>query len=829
MLRWTIFLAAVLGLSSCAKEDKEPEIFLPRFYSKEGEDLTAARERACQPAEQHFDERLLTQQNFSSIFRCANYDKKLSELEPLFTSAELPRLIESANLLLRSSHTDGLKQTLDSWLKDGPEGNSRVDRLLPSLASVIKNQSFQDFLPVLSHILQAGENTWSALLPGLANVVHTDRFPDNLENAAAAFSSFSKEEGTSQAATIKDFSRFLRSEVDGKQVALHALELMHEIQTIEPPGTSIYEFLGHISRKGTIPLYFLNSGFVRGETVNPELNRTAEDPVEECPGLQDTPESHQQCAYERLFKRPAQGGDAPIVQLAALVAEMQKPHPEMLSSLARWYQSNAFRLEGAVHRYALKYAAAQARSQVSLGAYITEHAKSKGIDMQAKVNAEQLAAFLRDALGSPDFKAWAAEKIKTANSAHFGPRNAARLESSPLVPSYVSLLQAPSFSAIAAKILPPGSSQPLSKVISRAILLVRSAETTVDGKKKSVDGHAEDLWLDSVSSHLGEDVALKTAIVLSQNAASELLGKIGQNGETLAEWYFHSPYGNPDTTEAVLAFALTMGILDTYQQNKQWLTEEVANEAFPGNESDKRAFRMLVEQLPNLILYVRSGMARSGGDLTRALSPDRSRYLVRTYVALIARASETGWVRKGARLIEAFHQRPDRPARTETQASWELEDQGRYTLGAEALQRILWALITPEAKGDYSTSTLGRLVPTLAAAVSEPQRPATLRLVLSSAEQIAGLPDEQINDFLRKWSEEAPEGSLNERRQTYKSVADLMRNKNCPALARHLAGLFRENAVKPALDFLAAKIDDQTLPKFLLFVRRVLGYTKSQP
>ena len=47
-----------------------------------------------------------------------------------------------------------------------------------------------------------------------------------------------------------------------------------------------------------------------------------------------TPEQRQQCALERLFKRPAQGGEAPLTLLAGLVVEFQKNHPEFLPALA---------------------------------------------------------------------------------------------------------------------------------------------------------------------------------------------------------------------------------------------------------------------------------------------------------------------------------------------------------------------------------------------------------------------------------------------------------------------------------------------------------------
>src|SRR5206468_3362069 len=231
-------------------------VFLPHVMGQNGEDLDAARAKACDPSKVDLTNNVLTQQNFQAIYACANYDHSLNGLDTLFNSPEFPQLLSSVNTILKSNNAKSLYDTLRDWFEDGPGGQSKIDRLLPFLASLIKNPAFQDFLPVFNNILQSGRTVWADLLPGLADVVYTDLFPDNLENAFVIFNTFSGNAGgspvaargddTDYAKSVKDIARFLKMNVDGKTASRQALELADSLRDQQPDGTSLYQFGEHM-------------------------------------------------------------------------------------------------------------------------------------------------------------------------------------------------------------------------------------------------------------------------------------------------------------------------------------------------------------------------------------------------------------------------------------------------------------------------------------------------------------------------------------------------------------------------------------------------------
>ena len=103
MQKARIFLSlAVLALTACSKAENSPQVFLPRIIGVNGEDLESARLKACDSSKVNLGDRFLTQENFRAMFNCANYDRSLSDLEPLFRSADFPKFIESVNLVLQS-------------------------------------------------------------------------------------------------------------------------------------------------------------------------------------------------------------------------------------------------------------------------------------------------------------------------------------------------------------------------------------------------------------------------------------------------------------------------------------------------------------------------------------------------------------------------------------------------------------------------------------------------------------------------------------------------------------------------------------------------------
>ena len=834
MLKWFTIAFSALALVSCSKSENSPKVFLPTIMSPDGRDLDALRAKACEGNKVDLRDNVLTEQNFRAIFKCANYDSSLNELEPLFNSPDFPELIRSVNLVMKAGSTKELKDTLKDWLGDGPQGNSRVDRLLPFLASMIKNPSFQDFLPVLDGILQAGKDVWADLLPGLADVVYTDLFPDNIENAFVIFQTFS---GTDQSAednnedknyakTVKDLSRFLKMSVEGKSVAMHALELASDVEKLQPEGSSLYQVIEHALEKGTISAYFLDSGALRGEVVDPKLNEGTDPEGEACPGLNETPEQRQECAHQRMFARGKDGSEAPLTQLAQLVTELQKNHEELLPSLATWYSGNGHRVVGGIHGYVIKSQVVMNLSKLNVGNYLTQYARKNQIDLKTPYAAGQLAELVRNGLADPGFPTFLDNVVPAINRDAFGERNAAQLQGVSLSADIVALYSAPEIAEFAKSVIPEGT-MPLERALRLFANKHRTdaLEVSHQGKKQPIEKHLGEIWVNVVKTKLGEDVVLEYVIKLTQTLATQMANDFKNKGQPIAEWYFTSPYGNPGSTETLLGFALKeLDILKQYHKNKEWLKTGFADEAFQ-NDDDKRAFRMLVDQVPNIILYVRSGMSRSGGDLTRALARDRDGFLVKAYVSLIGKVVETGWLQKGVRLIEAWQNRPGKLARAKAfTVSDQIPDRRKYKMGVEASERIVRSLIQPQREGDYATSTLSRLVTPLSSITGESRRRESERFLLTSADQLLSLEDKQINDFLGDLNKAKPPGTVSERRETFRATSDLLRDRNFPDVVRHLSALFKDKAVKPALSFLQQKIDDGTLPKVLLMIRRLLGF-----
>ncbi len=750
----------------------------------------------------------------------------MNGLQPLFDSPDFPDFLTSVNSIISSDNTKSIRDSLKDWFQVDSGGTSKIDRLLPFLASLIENPSFQAVLPVVGHVLEKGKGVWADLLPGLADVVYTDLNPDNLENAFELFSLSSDKGEHDYATSIKTFARFLKTDVDGKTASMRLLELADEIRDQEVAGTSHYEFLHHIQAEGAIEEYFINQGAVRGEVVDPKLSESPDDANSACPNLNDSPEHRQICAYLRMFQR--QGAkDAPITQLAGLVREFELDHPDFIVSVANWFAANRVRVSRGLSDFVARAQVVSNIDRLNIGSYLSQFAQKSGLDLNAPISGPNLADLLQKSFSSPDFTSWLGGSLPAVNSKAFGDKNAALFNMSNLVSSIAALYQSPDMLSLAPVLIPGDQTLTLSKAIQRFSSRHHSVtfQVTFHGSKQPVDLHLGDIWVAEAKADLGEDVGVNYVLTLLVSQLNQVGQDFENRKQPLAEWYFNAPYSNPETIEFVLGYAINdLNLLGKYYENRDWLENDFANEVYGAHEDDKRAFRLLVEQVPNIILYVRSGMARSGADLTHAMALDTNGYLVNTYVKLIAKVTESGWLSKAVRLLEVYHSTQGYQETLSPPLSDNIGDKDKYTQGVKAIDSIARSLVKPSHDEDYSTTILSRLMQPLSSIVSEPRRAETETFLLTSADQLLGLSDKSINDFLHDLYAAKPPGEIDTRRESYKAVSDFMKNKNCPDLLIHLSNLFQENAVQPALNFFAKKIDDGSLPKALLFVRRILGF-----
>lgn len=826
-MKWRILILTAVVLSSCAKDKKEetPYIFLPRAVTAEGVDLEAAHSTLCKGTVISLDENFLTPANFRSVFDCANYDKTLAPLEPLLTNKEFPSFISNINVILRSESTAGLKETINSWLKEGPEGTSRADRLLPLLAEIIKNPSFQDGLPLLSSILTAGESVWDQLLPGLAEVVYQERFPDNYEDISELLSASGTSTGEKNyAKTTKDWAKFLGRDIDGKTVAYRGLELVDGLRSIHLSNTSLLEYLDQLNEKGVFVSLFLESGAVRGEKLSDKLNA---DPDEDelKSGELLSPEERRIKAYKKLFARGPNGENAPIVELVAILNEFQKSHPDFLPALSRWFSANGGKLSEGLSEYVLRARILSGLPDLSVAGYLNDYAESKEIDAQDMVNGDEFAKFLADAFHDGAFVAWLNPALLEVNRAQLGPKNGNLVASSGLAPAVAELYSQPAVANFAHAVIAEGKSISLSSAIRKYSNLHRGEKLVFDyhGGTKTLEQHLLTVWADTTKEVLGENVVLDFGLQLAQTLFSDMAANFGKKNMTITEWYYSSPYSDPSTFETILGYGMKdLGLMEKYYKHRSYLENDLPNEIFK-DETDKVAFRKLVHEVPGIWLYFKSGMARSGNDLTRAMASKDKGYLIKNYVSLLCQAFQNGLIEKGVAVLSAY-QNAFPESFQNSEVSDALEDRRKVSLGADALKRVMRSLFRPQLAGNYETSTSGRLVHAAGDLVSDSQRSVTERFLLTSADQVLATSDAKLNNFFRDFGKNSKEGSVLERRQTMKAVSETLRDGKFPTMVRQLNTFFQDNAVKPALDYLARRIDDGSLPKALLFLRRILGF-----
>lgn len=813
-------LFVLLSFSSCGS-GKDPELFLPKITSPEGADLEALRSRYCQGVVLNFDE-LLTPENFRSVFQCANYDGNLEEIRKLFTNDEFPSFLRNMNLVLGSSNTQGLRESLRPWFEESSNGESRLDRLLPLVARIIRNPSFQDSLPLISDILQNGREVWAKLLPGLSDLVYQDRFPDTLEELGDIFyeENLSEQPDEDFARSAKQWAAFLQKKIDGKTVARRALELADRVKDIELSQTNLQEYLDHMNEKGVFVSLYLDNGAVRGEQLDPKLNADPESEDE----VELSPEERRQLAYKKLFQRK-DNQDAPIVQLAGLVEEFHGSHEDFLPALSRWFSANGPTVIKGATEYVLRAQIALGLSGYSAEEYLSFYLRETGRKPSEKINGDQFSAFVAEAFGSPLFVGWNENRLYELNREYLGVKNSDLLRVSPLASSVLQLYRRGELLNFA-KSLIPNPEKPLAwnAAIKRFSNLHRSISIAGDQGEISLEESLIQLWVRSAEEYLGESVVVDFVVKLAQTLLGQMATDFQGKGLTLSEWYFSSPYSNPGSTESLLGYAFKeLALMDKWKKHKDYLKGDFAREVF-SNEADRRAWSLLIDQVPNIWMYVKSGASRSGNDLTRALASKDKGYLIRNYVKILVEAQRQGWIRDGVRLIEEYH-RDFSPDLSPKEVSDLLEERRKVSKGADALKRLMRSLFEPEQKGLYETSTLGRLLVPVKELVAPQKILSTEKFLITSAKEVQMADDQVLRDFYKNFFEnDGEESDLSKRRETRKSVAELLRDQNFPLIVRQLSQFFQEDAIQPALNYLARKIEDGTLPEILLFLRRVLGF-----
>lgn len=840
MGRYAAALAILVFLGGCAKKEENPVIFLPKFHNPQVPDAEARRELFCAPARVSFRDKVLTDANIRAVFDCANYDYSIEPLRKLIFSGEFPRLRQSITDMVRSDSTKNLREILTPWFQENSEGKSRLDRFLPTLVDMIRSPAFREGLRVLERFLDAGKDTWAVLLPELSYIVYDERFPDTISDLQALFRAEAKVSAPeAQAETDPDYTsarrlkvlaQVLSSKMRGRTVAEELVAIAGQVKDLELPGTTIAAYLDEANEKGVFVSLYQESSELRGEVIDERLNSDPDlDELEQ--GLNLTPAERQERAMLKLL-----GGERPpLVQLAELMARMNKQHPDFIPAVGRWVSANGDRVGLALHDYVAGAYVRAGIGQLDLEQFLLERFRASGKETTALVDGIQFSEFLKKELSSPEFALWAAEAVNRINTNEFGERNAQLFRTSGLEKRVIALYGIKELPEFGLTLVPANKTQAFNTVARKfgnwhrtERLLVKYGEKT-----QKLESHLIDIWTKEARDHLGESIVVKFAIKLVQTFLTDFANNFDRKhpDTSLAQWYFDATYSNPGTTEFLASYIFKeLNFLQTYEEKKEWMRTDLAKEIFPDAESDPvaaenlRSFQMLVDQIPNIWLYIKSGYARSSHNLNRALSEKDRGNLIKRYVDLLADATDKGLVAKAVPIMHRWKELRGQNAdlfKPEDNTD-DLARRRRISRGADALKRVFSALLEPRVAGDYKTATLDKLLMPIKALVAETDQASTARFLLILAQEIEKTSDEKLQKFLEGFRGKENE-SPSEKRERMEALAEILRKKQLPDVLKAVNGLLRDDAVAPSLEFLAAKYDSGSLNKMLLFVRRILG------
>ncbi len=826
---WSVsFVLLGFGLSACSPNNEEPVIFLPKVHNPRGVEAEELRQLYCSPAKISFRDGFLTDSNIQNIFRCANYDNGLNDLKPLINSSDFRPFLDNMNAVLSSNAAKDWNSTLHNWLEPQNGEKAKIDELLPLLSSIIKNPVFQEALPAVHNILNDGKEIWHDLLPSLADLIYTERFPYTFDDLRTLFSAEpenqnGKEISSSDTAKwVKLWAQFLAARnTAGKTTAAEILGILDDAQNLKLPNSTFAEYFDQLNVKGAITAIYQESGRHRGETINPKLNADP-DKDELAGGNPLTPDERQKKAYRQLFEG---GENAPIVQLASIVHEFNRPHPNFFPALGRWFSGNGDKISEGLSEYVAEALIRGAIPKVNLESLLVQAAERKFGSQRYRIKSGEFVAFLDAEFKDPEFSNWLASALKRANREQFGPKNAHLFELSHLKDEILALYQMRAVAGFGAVIVPDGTALPVNQAVKRFSNLHRGDKllVTVGTKTANLESHMTDVWLTASKDSMGESIVIGFGLKLAQSLFTEFANGFADKKVTISKWYYQNAYADPSSSEAIAAYVFKdLNFLDVWERNQDKLKNEVAAEIF-SDPNDIRAFRLLIDQVPNIWLYVRSGMMRSGNDLTRVLAERDNGYLIFNYVDIVDKITESGLL---ARAVPLISQYLNMEAAQGLNADPEpyvdsLEERRQIAKGTDALGRVMGALLEPANPGAYESTTAHKLLIPFTGLVKDEKREIMEHVLIKASDEILSTPDDKLNDFFAKLRSSPKDRAT--KVETVKAVSELLKNEKLPDIVGNVDRFFEDHAVKKALDFFAKKVDDGTLDRVLLFIRRVLG------
>jgi hypothetical protein len=880
------FALFLLLLGACSKGQESVDVFMPRLDISP--EVASRRAALCTPDRlslRSFDSNkgILDSQEFRNFFDCANADGKFRGLEAMVHSPASPRffsaLMDSVNSLASNSASLSIRDRIQPWFQESQQGGeSRIDRILPIIADVIKNSVFRRAMPLISSVMQEGGGVWTTFLPQFARFVYDPRYPTLWLDLRKLFNVRTAAPGTNHLAiSTREFFAFLQKtnpDPTGaeKTNAHQLLEILNELETIGPREggmLSLWEYAHN--RDVFTTLYQTASGGIRGEVSMPELNGGGA-----MGGASpEQVEQNRKQKFEALFVGGATG--SPILSLVGLVATFNEPRPTFLPAISQWFAkiSNQERIHTGlvefvakrmvedilnnlrVSRYLNDYVRSVLRNQVMVsrlneatGERATVACERRGLD--CAISGEEFGIFLAEAFAHPSFEEWITRVVNEENGTRFRDRNAELLaRHGGLVRDIIAIYKSDWARAYAGRLV----GQRIA--LRTAITNFSSQHLATDGpvfsytavanepKQDSLYNHLISAWYRNLHAALGESIVIHEAFRVVALFFSEFIAAQERDpaSPTLAQQLFRATYNDPSLMERVVYEARRSRFLDNLDERLRWLKNDLGPEIFQ-NESDLNAFRSFVDQIPNILLYVESGMARSGNNLLRTLSERDRGYLIRSYVNLITQAHAKGLIAKGVSVWKNFMDFLEvrderlkagaeqyRATLSPRELALEREREARrISDGVDALKRVGRALFRPRVEGDWNTSMAGEMLTALQP-LANARKSETESWLLHLAERTVAGSDEDIDAVYRFFSPDGnnqrvdfeSEADVALEAQFRKDVADLIRHPRFPEVLVDLDRLFSDDAVQPALDFLAERIDRGEITRLLELARKLMG------
>lgn len=899
-VRIGIALLALLAFAGCSADEGDLKAQVPHIPEQialnKASPAELARRRVARCSPDKFSFSFLEDTNqFKSFFDCANYNYQFQQLEPFFHSPAAPGFIDafkdSVVALSTSSNAQNIRELLAPWFQEYKgTGEAKVDHVLPIVPEVIKSALFRKTLPLLATMLDHGEPVWNTALQGLSLLVYNSWYPELWNDVRKLFNIYETGEGHNLLAlSTREFFEFLRKDnlhPNGSTStnAMFLLELaddLNNFKTLEYGFIHLFEYANN--RDIFSALYQTGPELMRGEKILPGLNQS---------------EADMKAKVDSLF---VGGRQAPLLQLIEVVREFNEPRPNFLPAISQWFSSNKNkeRMHRGIFEFIGRRLTGEILSDFPISKYINKYIRNNYKNIRYEIPKEggqpgemELVKCRRRsrcevppsvfmeifdvALGDPKFIDFVRKELQKRARLKFGPLNsellfeygakyeADRKGEGELVQRLVQIYRSSDLREYTESLFKDANSVAVPKIrISTAISIFSKMHFLEEGQE--VDGllgprfvfrgeedtayeHIVQSILDVSQKAWGSSIIIDEAFRVSEVFLSELADKLKENGEefTLSQWLFRSTYSDPDFIERIVFEGRRLKILGNLDEKIRWLKEDIGSEIFAEGSEDLQSFRMLVDQIPNFLIYIESGMSRSGKNMLRVFSDRDDGYLIRKWVDILCEAYDQEWTLKFLPVWKDFidymnvKQKRLKEKNAEIRAAMneqenrieDFREARRRADGVHAMRAVGVALLRPQNDDDnFDESLLGKMLVSIAPLANVENRQKTEYWLVELSNRVVAASDDEINGVYKFFAGkrlplDASEEQIEEQHKFRKNIAELMREESFPQVLVELDRLFKDQAVAPALDFIRDKIDDQDADRILELVRKILGIRK---